>query len=70
MIFNTVTKLRYKPEIGDTRTVKRFLLIPTPNAFMDKKAWLEYCSVIQIYDEQDGMPRWRNMYFIESKIGE
>ena len=65
MVYSTVTKIKNNPAVGDTRTVKRFLFVPTPNAFEDKKAWLERREVIQIYDEQDGLPRWRNVYFID-----
>ena len=68
MVINVSKKEKNKPGMGDTRIVKRFLFLPTPNIFGDKRAIFENRSVLQVYDDLDGMLRWRNLYFIDTEI--
>lgn len=59
--------MKSKPVIGDTRIKRIFLFFLTPNIFGDKEVFLEFRTVLQIYDEYDGIPRWRTLYYIDEE---
>ena len=58
-----------KPTTGDLRVVRKFALLPIVLkivfTFQKEIRWLEWCPIIQVYDDMCDFPRWKNFYFCQ-----
>lgn len=58
-----------KPKTGDLRVVRKFAILPIVLSIgvtgPKEIRWLEWCPIIQVYDDMCDFPRWKNFCFCE-----